>query len=180
MKGFVAAALIAAALATGCNQQNDSGVMAEIEKAEAERTKSADAAAAASAAFLEQNKAKQGVKVTESGLQYEVVRAVDPKKARPSAADEVTVHYEGTLPDGTVFDSSYQRNEPTTFPLNAVIPGWTEGLQLMRPGEEFRFVIPSELAYGAQGAGGDIGPNQALVFRVELISFKRADGAVVK
>jgi FKBP-type peptidyl-prolyl cis-trans isomerase len=181
MGRFAVAALIAAALASACGQQTESGgVMAEIEKAEGERTKAAEAAAAASAEFLYQNKAKAGVKVTESGLQYEVVRAVSPKEARPSAADEVTVNYEGTLPDGTVFDSSYQRNEPTTFPLNAVIPGWTEGLQLMRPGEEFRFVIPSELAYGAQGAGGDIGPNQALVFKVELLSFKRADGTVVK
>lgn len=180
MKNLAAAALIAVALVSGCGPQKQSGVMAEIEKAEAERTKAADAAAAASKAFLEQNKAKPGVQVTASGLQYQVVRAVAASKPRPGAADEVTVQYEGTLPDGTVFDSSYQRNEPATFPLNAVIPGWTEGLQLMRPGEEFRFVIPAELGYGAQGAGADIGPNQVLVFKVELLSFKRADGSVVK
>jgi len=179
MNRFLAAALVGATLLSACQQQNSS-VMAEIEKAEAERVKAAEDLAAASVKFLEENKAKPGVKVTETGLQYEVVRAVAAAKPRPSAADEVTVHYEGTLPDGTVFDSSYQRGEPTSFPLNAVIPGWTEGLQLMRPGEEFRFVIPSDLAYGPRGAGPDIGPNQVLVFKVELLSFRRADGSEVK
>ncbi|MBU6371990.1 MAG: FKBP-type peptidyl-prolyl cis-trans isomerase [Alphaproteobacteria bacterium] len=180
MKYLFAAALIGASLLSACQQQPNSSVMKEIEKAEAESAKAAESAAAASQAFLDQNKAKPGVKTTESGLQYEVVRAAPASKPHPGPTDEVTVHYEGTLPDGTVFDSSYQRNEPTSFPLNAVIPGWTEGLQLMRPGEEFRFVIPSDLAYGPQGAGPDIGPNQVLVFKVELLSFKKADGTVVK
>jgi hypothetical protein len=179
MNRFIAAALIGAALLSGC-QQPSGGVMAEIEKAEAERAKENEKAVAAGLAFLEQNKTKPGVKVTETGLQYEVVRAVAASKPRPGPTDEVTVHYEGTLPDGAVFDSSYQRGEPTSFPLNAVIPGWTEGLQLMRPGEEFRFVIPSDLAYGERGAGGQIGPNQVLVFKVELLSFKGANGKVEK
>lgn len=180
MRILLAAALLSAPMLAACQPQGGSNVMAEIQKAEAERAKAEESAAAASQAFLDQNKAKTGVKVTASGLQYEVVRAAAATKPHPGPTDEVTVHYEGTLPDGTVFDSSYQRNEPTSFPLNAVIPGWTEGLQLMRPGEEFRFVIPSDLAYGPQGAGPDIGPNQVLVFKVELLSFKRGDGAVVK
>jgi len=177
---LIGAALIGASLVSACGPQKNSGVMAEIEKAEAERTKTADDAAAASMKFLAANKARPGVKVTASGLQYEVVRAVSATKPHPTANDEVTVNYEGTLPTGQVFDSSYQRGEPATFPLSGVIPGWTEGLQLMRPGEEFRFVIPSDLAYGPSGAGGDIGPNQALVFKVELLSIKRPSGKVEK
>lgn len=173
-------AAAAAALLTlaACNQ--DGGVMAEIEKQEAARQAELDAKAKANADFLAANQAREGVQVTESGLQYEIVRAGDQQKPTPTAEDVVTVHYEGTLPDGTVFDSSYQRGEPTSFPLGQVIPGWTEGVQLMRPGEEFRFVIPPELGYGQRGAGPDIGPNAILVFRVELISFQRPDGTVVR
>jgi FKBP-type peptidyl-prolyl cis-trans isomerase len=89
---------------------------------------------------------------------------------KPEATSQVTVHYHGTLPSGEVFDSSVQRGEPATFGLNQVIPGWTEGVQLMSVGEKYRFFIPSDLAYGPQGAGGSIGPNQALVFEVELIA----------
>ena len=119
-------------------------------------------------AFLAENGQKEGVTTTESGLQYEVLE--EGSGASPSAEDEVTVHYHGTLLDGTVFDSSVDRGEPATFPLNRVIPGWTEGLQLMKTGAKYKFFIPSSLAYGPRGAGGDIGPNETLIFEVELLS----------
>lgn len=124
------------------------------------------------AAFLEQNKAKPGVKVTASGLQYEILRPGHGRKA--TKADAVKVDYVGTLTDGTKFDSSYDRHQPATFPVTGVIPGWTEGLQLMNVGSKFRFVIPSEIAYGARGAGGQIGPDAVLVFEVELLGFEKA------
>lgn len=119
--------------------------------------------------LLDENKAKEGVKVTDSGLQYRVIKAGEGKK--PSATDTVKVHYKGTLADGTTFDSSYDRGEPTEFPLNAVIPGWTEGLQLMSVGAKYEFVIPSELAYGPRGPA-QIGPDRALIFEVELLEIK--------
>lgn len=119
-------------------------------------------------AFLAANKEKEGVKVTSSGLQYKVI--TEGSGPRPASTDNVTVHYEGTLINGEVFDSSYKRGEPTSFPLNGVIKGWTEGLQLMQPGAKYRFYIPQELAYGARGAGGQIKPYSTLIFDVELIS----------
>jgi FKBP-type peptidyl-prolyl cis-trans isomerase len=118
-------------------------------------------------AFLESNKKKSGVKSTASGLQYEVIK--EGSGAKPKATDTVTVHYEGKLRSGKVFDSSIARKEPASFPLNGVIKGWTEGVQLMGVGAKYRFYIPSELGYGASGAG-DIGPNEVLIFEVELIS----------
>lgn len=117
--------------------------------------------------YLNENAAKEGVKVTESGLQYSVITEGDGAKPKPT--DNVTVHYRGTLIDGTEFDSSYSRGEPTSFVLNQVIPGWTEGLQLMGIGSKYRFVIPFNLGYGERGAGGQIGPFETLVFEVELI-----------
>lgn len=120
--------------------------------------------------FLEENKKKDGITVTDSGLQYEVLEEGDG--AQPSATDEVTVHYHGTLLDGTVFDSSVDRGEPTSFPLNRVIPGWTEGVQLMKKGAKYRFFIPYDLAYGERGAGGDIKPYSTLIFEVELLEIK--------
>lgn len=117
--------------------------------------------------FLAENAKKEGVKTTESGLQYEVIKEGDG--AKPKATDEVTVHYHGTLIDGKVFDSSVERGEPTSFPLNRVIPGWTEGVQLMPKGAKYRFFIPYELAYGSRGAGADIKPYSALIFEVELL-----------
>jgi FKBP-type peptidyl-prolyl cis-trans isomerase len=118
-------------------------------------------------AYLAANKAKAGVKVTASGLQYEVVKlGTGP---RPKATNTVRVHYTGTLLDGTKFDSSVDRGEPAEFPLNGVIAGWTEGLQLMPVGSKFKFTIPSALAYGANGAGGQIGPDAVLNFEVELL-----------
>jgi FKBP-type peptidyl-prolyl cis-trans isomerase FkpA len=126
---------------------------------------------AAGAAFLAENTKKANIVTTASGLQYEVLT---PGKgtASPLATANVTVHYKGTTLDGKEFDSSYNRGEPATFPLNRVIPGWTEGVQLMTEGAKYRFFIPSELAYGEQGAGRDIGPNATLIFDVELIKIQ--------
>ncbi len=177
MRSLILAAAAALLVLAACGDNGGGGVMAAIEKQEAERQAQIDAQAKGAMSFLETNKARPGVQVTQSGLQYEVVRAADPKKPRPTPTDSVLVHYEGTLTNGMVFDSSYARNVPAQFVLNQVIPGWTEGLQLMRPGEEFRFVIPPELAYGQRGAGPDIGPNEVLVFKVELLAFQRPDGS---
>ena len=120
--------------------------------------------------FLQENALRDGVKVTESGLQYEVL--VLGKGAKPTAESTVKVHYEGTLIDGTVFDSSYQRGEPIEFPLNGVIRGWTEGLQLMPVGSKYKLYIPYELGYGERGAGQSIPPYAALIFTVELLDIK--------
>ncbi len=117
--------------------------------------------------FLAENKNKEGVKVTASGLQYKVINPGSSKK--PKSTDEVTVHYKGTLLDGKVFDSSYDRGEPAQFTLNGVIPGWTEGLQLIGEGGKVILYIPSELAYGEQSMGNIIPPNSTLTFEVELI-----------
>lgn len=120
-------------------------------------------------AFLEENGKKQGVMRTESGLQYQVME--EGEGATPAASDVVTVHYRGTLLDGTEFDSSYQRGEPATFPVNGVIPGWTEALQLMQVGSKYKLWIPSELGYGESGSR-NIGPNATLVFEVELLGIE--------
>lgn len=139
----------------------------EEQKAVGEKNKSA------SEAFLAANAKKDGVKTTASGLQYKVV--TEGKGAKPKADDTVEVNYKGTLIDGTVFDSSYDRKQSVTFPVNGVIPGWTEALQLMPVGSKFDLYIPSDLAYGPGGTGGVIGPNQALVFEVELVDIKKAE-----
>jgi FKBP-type peptidyl-prolyl cis-trans isomerase FklB len=124
-------------------------------------------------AFLAENAGKEGVTTLPSGLQYQVL---DEGEGNPPAAtDTVTVHYRGTLIDGSEFDSSYGRGEPATFPVDGVIPGWTEGLQLMRPGAKYRLFIPADLAYGERGGGPKIGPNSALVFEVELLSVQPAE-----
>ena len=128
------------------------------------------AAKAAGEEFLAENAKKDGVVTLPSGLQYQVLKEGNGKK--PSATDQVVCHYEGTLIDGTVFDSSYKRNEPATFGLNQVIAGWTEGVQLMSEGAKYRFFIPYNLAYGERGAGAQIPPFAALVFDVELIQVK--------
>jgi len=121
--------------------------------------------------FLKQNRTKKGVNETASGLQYTIERNADG--AKPSATSVVRVHYEGRLLDGTVFDSSYARGEPIEFPLNQVIPGWTEGVQLMSVGSKFRFYIPYHLAYGERGAGQVIPPFATLIFDVELLDIVR-------
>ena len=120
--------------------------------------------------FLAENAKREGVKVTASGLQYEVLEATLGQK--PKATDTVKVHYAGTLIDGTVFDSSYKRGESISFPLNGVIKGWTEGLQLMSVGSKYKFFIPYQLAYGESGAGASIPPYAALIFTVELLGIE--------
>ncbi len=125
-------------------------------------------------AYLETNQARDGVTVTESGLQYAVVNSGDDNGASPNASDTVVVHYQGTLVDGTVFDSSYARGEPVTFALGSIIPGWQEVLQLMKPGDKWAVVLPSELAYGERGAGQSIGPNETLLFDIELLEVKQS------
>jgi len=125
--------------------------------------------------YLAENKKKEGVKTTASGLQYKSLK--EGAGPQPKASDTVTVNYRGTLIDGTEFDSSYKRGEPATFPLNGVIKGWTEGLQLMKKGSKFQFVIPPNLAYGERAVGADIGPNSTLVFDVELLDVKAGEAA---
>ena len=148
---------------------------AEIQKfftAMEERQREAAAAIAkvnaeAGEAFLKENGTREGVKTTETGLQYEVIE--EGNGATPKAGDDVTVHYTGKLIDGTIFDSSVERGTPATFGVTQVIPGWVEALQMMKEGAKWRLFIPSNLAYGPNGAGGTIGPNATLIFDVELI-----------
>lgn len=149
-------------------QQIVNSFFAEQErKMNAEKAEAGKKALEEGRVFLQNNAGKPGVITTKSGLQYEVLNPGTGKK--PKATDKVRCHYEGTLIDGTVFDSSYQRNEPAVFGLNQVIPGWTEGVQLMSEGAKYRFYIPYLLAYGESGAGGMIPPYATLIFDVELI-----------
>lgn len=135
------------------------------------QNKATAAAKAEAQVFLDENAAKEGVKVTASGLQYKVLK--EGEGIRPTAEDEVTVHYTGKLLNGTVFDSSVSRGEPATFPLNRVIPGWTEGVQLINEGAKYEFFIPSDLAYGPQGIPNVIPPHSTLIFEVELIKVNK-------
>lgn len=148
----------------------------QMEKQQAEHKKLEDKNQAEAAKFFAENAKKDGVKVTDSGLQYKVVSA-SGKEQKPTAEDVVVVHYRGTLLNGEEFDSSYSRNQPATFGLSHVIPGWTEALQLMNVGDKFEVYIPSDLAYGAGGAGPKIGPNSALIFEVELLDINPKDGS---
>ena len=140
---------------------------AQEEKINKQRQEAGKMAKETGEKYLTENAKKDGIVVLPSGLQYQVLKEGNGKK--PSAKDTVMCHYEGTLIDGTVFDSSYQRGEPATFPLQQVIAGWTEGLQLMQEGAKYRFFIPYRLGYGAGGAGAQIPPFAALIFDVELI-----------
>jgi FKBP-type peptidyl-prolyl cis-trans isomerase FklB len=126
-------------------------------------------------AFLAENAKKPGIKVTASGLQYKVIST--GTGPMPKVTDTVKVHYRGTLLDGSEFDSSYKRNQPAVFPLNGVIKGWTEALQLMKVGSKWQIFLPSALAYGEQGAGQVIGPNATLIFDVELLSIEKTEAA---
>jgi len=137
----------------------------ELKKAAAQNKKEGEA-------FLAENKKKEGVVTLASGLQYKVIKEGDGKS--PKETDTVTVNYQGTFIDGTEFDSSYKRNQPATFQVNGVIPGWTEALQLMKAGSKWQLYIPAGLAYGEQGAGRVIGPNATLIFDVELLSIDDA------
>ena len=149
-------------------EQIKNSVAEKIQKKQMEeRTAAATKSKGEGEKFLAENAKKTGVKTTASGLQYEVIK--EGAGESPKATDTVTVHYKGTLINGEVFDSSIERGQPVSFPLANVIPGWTEGLQLMKPGAKYKFVIPSALAYGERGAGVKIGPNSTLVFEVELI-----------
>jgi FKBP-type peptidyl-prolyl cis-trans isomerase len=142
-------------------------------KAESENAAKAKANVEAGKKYLEENKKKDGVKTTASGLQYKVV--TEGKGPMPKATDMVSVHYKGTLIDGTEFDSSIKRGEPATFPVNGVIKGWTEALQLMPVGSKWQLVIPADIAYGERGAGPQIGPNATLLFEVELLEIKNPE-----
>jgi FKBP-type peptidyl-prolyl cis-trans isomerase FklB len=145
-------------------QEMQTKMAAEMEKAVAKNQAEGEA-------FLVENAKQEGVVVTESGLQYKVIEVGEGDS--PGAADVATVHYRGTLIDGTQFDSSYDRGQPATFPVGGVIAGWTEALQMMKPGAKWQLVIPAVLAYGERGAGQDIGPNATLIFDVELISVEK-------
>ncbi len=148
-------------LITSCSDQS-------TEQEAAQETQTMEQEVTSGNDFLAENMKREGVEVTASGLQYEVLE--EGTGANPAATDRVTVHYEGTLTDGIVFDSSYQRGQPIDFGLNQVIRGWTEGVQLMKEGATYKFLIPSALAYGERGTpGGPIGPNEDLIFTVELI-----------
>jgi len=142
-------------------------------EAEAERMAQAQSNLEAGRAYMEEMSANEDVQTTESGLQYIVTEPGEGNS--PVAADSVEVHYEGRLIDGSVFDSSFERGQTVTFGLTQVIPGWTEGLQLMKPGGKFKFIIPPDLGYGEGGAGQMIGPNATLVFDIELISITPAE-----
>jgi FKBP-type peptidyl-prolyl cis-trans isomerase FklB len=146
-----------------------------MEKQMAASKEAATKNAAEGEKFLTENKKKDGVKTTASGLQYKVLK--EGSGAPPKETDTVITNYKGTLLDGTEFDSSYKRNEPASFPVNRVIKGWTEALQLMKPGAKYQLFIPSALAYGERGAGQLIGPNATLIFEVELLSIKPPEPA---
>ena len=146
-------------------------VMAAFEKDMQQKQKVAgEKSAAEGAKFLEENKKKEGVKTTASGLQYKVIK--EGTGAQPKATDTVTVNYRGTLIGGKEFDSSYKRGQPATFPLNGVIKGWTEGLQLMKTGSKYQLFVPPDLAYGDRTVGPDLSPNSTLIFEVELLEVK--------
>ena len=159
-------------------QMSDEEVMAIIQQKQQQQLEVAEAASheklEAGKVFLEQNMSKEGVVVTESGLQYEIIESGDPAGDMPAVTDTVVVHYQGTLLDGTVFDSSITRGEPATFSLQSIIPGWIEVLQLMRPGDKWTIVLAPELAYGERGAGELIGPNEVLMFDIELLEIKKS------
>ena len=144
-----------------------------MEQQQAKQQQAASSNAEAGEKFLSENKSKEGVKTTESSLQYKVI--TEGTGDSPSETDTVVTHYTGTLINGEVFDSSYKRNSPATFPVNGVIAGWTEALQLMKVGSKWKLFIPSDLAYGEQGAGSNIGPNEVLIFEIELLEIKDKD-----
>lgn len=146
-------------------------IMAQFEKdMEAKQKQAGEKNKTDGAKFLEENKKKPGVRTTASGLEYKVEK--EGTGPQPKATDTVTVNYRGTLMDGTEFDSSYKRGQPATFPLNGVIKGWTEGLQLMKAGSKYQFFVPSNLAYGERSVSPEIGPNATLIFEVELLEVK--------
>ena len=171
MKKLFAIAMAAMLMAGMSSCNNSSSTKQATEEAAAEYGQQIKDNKTLGREFLEENAKNDSVVQTTSGLQYMVLK--EGTGAKPGPTDKVTVHYTGRLIDGTVFDSSVERGEPATFPLNAVIPGWTEGLQLMSEGAKYRLFIPSELAYGSKGAGDQILPNSTLIFDVELIKVEK-------
>lgn len=166
---------VAAGNPSRLSEEDKRNTVEEIQKASQEKQQAANAGKAEKniaegAAYLAENSEKDDVTTTDSGLQYKTITAGDGEK--PKATDTVKVHYKGTLIDGTVFDSSYDRGEPATFPVTGVIAGWVEALQLMNVGDKFELTIPSDLAYGANGSGASIGPDATLVFEVELLGIE--------
>ncbi len=158
------------------NEQQVREVMTQFEKEMNDKQQAAGQKNATDGEkFLAENKNKPDVKTTASGLQYKVVK--EGNGATPKATDIVVVNYRGTLLDGTEFDSSYKRGQPASFPVNQVIKGWTEALQLMKAGSKYQLFIPASLAYAARGAGGDIGPNSTLIFDVELLSIRPGEAS---
>lgn len=153
------------------NEEMQAAVNTYQQEMDKKRADEATAAKAKGEKFMAENKKRKGVKTTDSGMQYEILKEGSGDK--PKATDQVTVHYHGTLIDGKVFDSSVNRGQPATFPLNGVIKGWTEIVQMMPVGSKWKVVIPPQLAYGENGAGGAIGPNETLIFEIELIGIKK-------
>lgn len=166
MKRFAVLAVAALALAA-CQPKGKASVVDPASQPASEQSK----------AFMAKATKEEGVKVLPSGLAYKVVRAGPEGGLKPQLSDEVKVHYEGKLEDGTVFDSSYERGQPAAMPLNGLIPGWQEALQLMRPGDEWILYVPSNLGYGEMGAG-QIPPGAPLIFRIELIDVLPGPGRV--
>lgn len=174
---IVCCALASAALLSSCGQGSDvAGEIARQDKAEADAV---GQNLADGQQFMAANKVKPGVVTTASGLQYEIVKKGDESKPAPGVNDTVNVMYEGKLTDGAVFDSAYERGEPVQFQVGGVIAGWTEALQLMHPGAEFRLVIPPQIAYGEEGRPPTIPQNSVLVFKVELLGYETAAGKKV-
>lgn len=151
-------------------QEMQAAIQSYAQKQQAQRAEAGKAALAAGDKYRAENKKKKGVKELPNGIQYEVLK--EGKGKKPQVTDTVTVHYHGTLVSGEVFDSSVKRGQPATFPINGVIKGWQEVVPLMPTGSKWRVVIPPQLAYGEQGAGGAIGPNETLTFEIELLSIK--------
>lgn len=167
MRSLIVAAAVAAGLLAACSPQSASELAAADAAKEAENDEAARKNATESKAWLAQNASVEGVKTLPSGVQYKVVREGPPGGPSPKPSDEVKIHYEGKLIDGTVFDSSYERGVPSSFVLGNLIPGWVEALQLMKPGDEWMVYIPPEQGYGP-GDRGAIPSNSALIFRIEL------------
>ncbi|MCG6969661.1 MAG: FKBP-type peptidyl-prolyl cis-trans isomerase [Gammaproteobacteria bacterium] len=153
-------------------EQMQEAVKAKQEKLMAERNAQGGKAKEAGEKFLAENKSKPGVKTLDNGIQYKVI--TEGKGEKPTLESSVVAHYRGTLIDGTEFDSSYKRGEPATFPLNGVIKGWQEVLPMMAVGSKWQVYIPSDLAYGERGAGANIGPNETLIFDIELVEVKKS------
>lgn len=177
-----AVVILAAALALAACERNAEGDRAFSVAVGADKASPAPKdMAAESKAYMAKVKAEEGVRILPSGLAFKIVREGPADGLRPALTDEVKVHYEGKLPDGRVFDSSYERGTPAAMPLRGLIPAWQEALQLMRPGDEWILYVPPELGYGAEGAGGgEIPPNAALIFRIELIDVLPGPGRILQ